>query len=58
MEFCSLDGAGNGEHSGVGLVETTQIFVTRDTLSMGTGPFGRIYNRVEPLYDDHRMEYK
>ena len=39
MEFCSIDGDEDGEHSDAEFMETYERFATQDVLFFGTEPF-------------------
>ena len=42
MEFGLPDGGEDDEHNGIGLVASSQTFVTQDAFFFGTDPFGRV----------------
>ncbi len=42
MEFGSLDGGENGEHSGVGRVEISKIFAMQDVFFFGMASFDNV----------------
>ena len=47
VKFASFDGAGDGGHSGVGLVEISKMFATQVDFFNGMAPFDRVVRLID-----------
>ena len=53
MEFYSLNFEEDGEHSGVGFVEISNIFATSPAFFFGAMSFDRVYAQLTICTTDH-----